>query len=73
MLFGLSWITWLQSTPCELYSCNLYLERGSIHAFYDVLITLLLISLGGVHVFILATAGVDKKVKLWTAPDVGST
>ncbi|PWZ52728.1 Transducin beta-like protein 2 [Zea mays] len=28
---------------------------------------------GGVHVFILATAGVDKKVKLWTAPDVGST
>jgi hypothetical protein len=49
------------------------LERGSIHPFYDVLITLLLISLGGVHVFILATAGVDKKVKLWTAPDVGST
>jgi len=43
------------------------------HAIYDVLITLLLFSLGGVPVFILGTAGVDKKVKLWSAPEVGST
>lgn len=43
------------------------------HAFYEVLITVLLISLGGVPVFILGTAGVDKKVKLWSAPEVGST
>lgn len=28
---------------------------------------------GGVPVFILGTAGVDKKVKLWSAPEVGST
>jgi len=31
------------------------------------------ISNGGVPAFILGTAGVDKKVKLWLAPQVGST
>jgi hypothetical protein len=30
-------------------------------------------SSGGVPVFILGTAGVDKKVKLWLAPQLGST